>query len=143
MRIRSIAAALSTAALLGAAAVAPATAVVAATRSGLSIPAGAGSIWIWKPPSTGSAQANSTGAPLRSASFGIRLKVSAARPKNGANSPPPNFGCWSGVMPTISPAFSARHSGRMALVSAGTRRTLAPPRARRRKTSPAAFSGTR
>ena len=89
--------------------------------------------------------ANSTAAPVRAANRGSRLMVSAWMPKNGANTPSPAFGCWSGRIPTTPPACSVRSSCRTAEPSAGTwvTRPWSSPRTRCRKASPIADSGGR
>ena len=46
--------------------------------------------------------------------------VNAGRPKNGAHTPSPADGTWSGRMPIASPRLSARSSARTPPVSAGT-----------------------
>ena len=75
------------------------------------ISGGAGATWTTNPggdaPSAAgrrSHRANTTVAPLRAAERGSKVMVSAGMPKNGANSPSPLLGCWSGRIPTTPPS---------------------------------------
>ena len=116
---------------------------VATTRSGSATSAGAGSTCRANSRSgpMRSHQASSTVAPVRPASRDSRVMVSAGRPKNGANSPSPALGCWSGRMPTTPPSFSTLNSCRTAGPSARTCLMLSALRTRCRKASPMADSG--